>query len=271
MSEPAWSQLGYARKEFLDVVAAFEIEDAGLWMCDPPVSSDGESIRDWATDVATHGVGVFAMGSLGYAIPHPPLGDWRGAGRRVVVAARHYFFGVWRDSFDWLHGEHFDRAKARTNLPWIDLYRSALAIALSLDDGESADTLWEWPGADLPFDEGLDDLTEEDNAYQIWLASRVRGEPAPTRDAQLPIVVDGKRRRPKLAQATAQALFDRDTVAFTKALTAQLRNHRQHEFNTKQLDGAICLEATVLWHLAKRQGLGTEEPSAELMVFIPRP
>lgn len=215
MSEPAWSQLGYARAEFLDAVAALEIEDVDLWICDPPASSDGESIRDWATTVNTSGARVFAMGSIGFTIPHPPLDDWRAAGRRVVAAALHYLLGACRESFEDDQHEHYDRARARAKLPWIDMYRSALPFALSLADWESADKPLEWPGPDLPPDEGLDDLTEEDNAYQIWLASRLRGEPASACKAQLAVVVGGRRKRPKLAQAAAQALLDKDPVAFS--------------------------------------------------------
>jgi hypothetical protein len=38
---------------------------------------------------------------LGYTIPHPPLDDWRAAGRQVVAASLHYLFGAWRDSLTW--------------------------------------------------------------------------------------------------------------------------------------------------------------------------
>ena len=270
MSEAAWSELGYER-EFLDRVAALESEDAENWMCDPPVTSDGTLIEDWANNVNTCGERAFWMGSMGCAIPHPPLDDWRAAGRRVVAASLHYLFGDWRDSFVWFHDEHFDRAGARTKLPWITMYRAGLPLALSLGDWASADKLLEWPGPDLPADEGLDDLTEEDNAYQIWLASRLRGDPASACEAQLRVILSGRRKRPKLAQAAAQALLDKDPATFTQALTAHLRYHRQREFDPKQLNAALCLEATALWHLARRQGLGAVEPPPELMVLVPRP
>jgi len=270
MSEAAWSELGYER-DFLNSVAALESEDTETWMCDPPASSDGTRIKGWATDVNISGERVFWMGSMGYAIPQPPLDDWRAAGRRVVAASLHYFCGAWRDSFVWFHDEHFNRAGARAKLPWIDMYRTGLPFALSLGDWASADKLLEWPGPDLRFDEGLDDLTEEDNAYQIWLASRLRGEPASACEAQLDVILQGRRKRPKLAQAAAQALLDRDPAAFTQALTAHLRHHRQREFDPEQLNAALCLEATALWHLAQRQGLGAQEPPHELMILIPRP
>lgn len=270
MSGAAWSELGYERP-FLDRVAELLVEETPEWMSDPPVSADGLKIEGWANCANTEGTRVFAMGAMGYTIPHPPFDDWRAAGRRVVIAAVHYLFGAWRESFKWHHGEHFDRAKARAKLPWIDMYRSGLPIALSLGDWESADTLLEWPGPDLRADEGLDDLTEEDNAYQIWLASRLRGEAASASEAQLGVILGGRRKRPKLAQAAAQALFDEDPVAFTQALTAHLRHHRQRDFDPKQLDCAICLEATALWHIARRRGLGAQEPPHELMIHIPRP
>jgi hypothetical protein len=211
------------------------------------------------------------MGSIGYTFRNPPLDDWRAAGRRVVAASLQYLLGDWRNSFEDHRGEHYDRAKARAKLPWIDMYRSGLPFALSLGDWAAADKLLEWPGPDLRSDEGLDDLTEEDNAYQIWLASRLRGEPASACEAQLKVILDGRRKRPKLAQAAAQALLDKDPAAFTQALTAHLRYHRQRDFDSQQLDCAICLEATALWHLARRQDLKALEPPHELMILIARP
>src|SRR5690242_7806201 len=111
MSERAWAQLGY-EQEFLGRVAELETADAEDWMCDPPASSDGETIHDWANQVNTCGTRVYAMGCMGYTIPYPPLDDWRAAGHRVVAAALHYLLGAWRDSFEWGDGEHIDRAKA---------------------------------------------------------------------------------------------------------------------------------------------------------------
>ena len=93
MSAAAWSELGYERK-FLDSVAALESEDAETWMCDPPASSDGTLIEGWADNVNTAGERVFWMGSMGYTFPRPPFDDWRAAGRRVVAASLHYFFGA---------------------------------------------------------------------------------------------------------------------------------------------------------------------------------
>ena len=50
------------------------------------------------------------MGVLGYTIEHPVLQDWREAGRQLVTATVHFFFGPWREKFLW-DGKLIDRER----------------------------------------------------------------------------------------------------------------------------------------------------------------
>ena len=80
-------------------------------------------------------------------------------------------------------------------------------------------------------------------------------------------VFSGHAQQYHVLSAQAAAFHDQ----FAQALTAHLRYHRQRDFDPKQLDCAICLEATALWHVARRQDLKAEEPPHELMILIARP
>jgi hypothetical protein len=233
-------------------------------------------VKGWMFRIGTVGSWAFALGALGYTIDHPVLQDWREAGRHVVAAALYYFFGAWRENFQW-GGKPIDRQQARGTLPWISHYRDALAIALSLGDWASADCLLEWPGPDLNEDEGYDDRTAEDNAYQIWLAMRLRGKTGSEVDARRDLIARRSRQRPKLLALAADALFAADPDQFAKTLADYLKYYRKREIdlrpkpNGRPVRDGICLDGTALWHLARRRGLGEIPLSEELSIMIARP
>ncbi len=306
---PIWRALGF-EQQFMDDLARNEAAVLDLWWDGPP-STSGDDVESWAFSATSDGMRVFATGWMGYVMPHPQLNDWREAGRRAVSAAVYYFHGAWRDKFTWLR-EEYDRERSRAVLPWSNAYRKGLALALAFSDWTATDRLLEWPGPDLRRDEGTDDRTSEDNAYQIWLASRLRGEPEdvaatqrekaqreqprrskeelaaakalrkvkkllPGADAiynavvQREMIEQGARRRPKMLMAAADALLAGNAEEMAKALKTYLKHYRQQELTPKRADFGICLDATALWHLARRRGMGEIPLPEDLMVLIPRP
>lgn len=264
---PAWQALEFARDD-MDAIGRNMTLAYGSWWTGPPASPD--EVETWASDACREGMCVFAMGSIGYNGFGSPLNDWREVGRRVVAAVVHYFFGPWRDRFEFF-GQELDREKARAELAWSSYYREGLAVAMSLSDWASADRLLEWPGADLRFDEGMDDRTREDNAYQIWLASRLRGESVAAAVPQRDLIESGSRRRPKMLLAAAEALLDGDATALGEALTMYLRQYRKQEMRPNRVDFGVCIDATILWHLARRRGLGEISLPSDVMILIARP
>lgn len=305
-STPAWEILGFSRDD-LDAIAANMVASF-KWWSGPPMSSD--DVESWVSDATREGIAVFAMGSMGYPIAEPPLNDWQEVGRRVLAAVAHYFFGSWREHFRYF-AEEFDSAKARAELGWSSQYREGLALAVSLGDWVTADRLLEWPGPDLRSDEGMDDRTQEDNAYQIWLALQLRGESTngnvqrkiaqrrprgiskddlyaaevlrkagsilPGTKAivaavqQREIIARGSRRRPKMLLAAADALLKGDAGSLADGLGAYLRHYRQREMRPNRVDLGVCLDGTVLWHLAKRRGLGEVPLPEDLGILIAKP
>lgn len=191
----------------------------------------------------------------------------------MVASCVYYFFGDWRRAFLY-EGETYDWSRSRNSpwaFPWFDSYREGLALALCLGDESSTDHLLEWPGRDLCFDEGSSEMTRADNAYQIWLASRLRGESAESTADLLETVVASKRKRPRLLATTAQALLAGDSAEFTRSLTAYLRHYRTNELDTRLIITAMSSEGTALWHLARRKGLDVGAIPEDLMLLIPRP
>ncbi len=249
------------------------IRDSSGWELPPDAP---EMMTGWMFTIDVVGLQTFALGALGYTIDHPVLCDWREAGRRVVTSALYYFFGRWREKGVWYDGVLIDPKQARAKLPWIDYYRDALAIALSLGDWTSGDRLLEWPGPDVNEDEGCDDRTAEDNAYQIWLAMRLRGESGPEVDSRRDLIAKRSRQRPKLLALAADALLAAECDQFAKALSDYLKYYRKREIDLRPTKHArpaqdgICLDGTTLWHLARRHGMGEVPLAADDMPVIAR-
>jgi hypothetical protein len=264
---PPWQALGFSAEK-LDAYVKSAIDTLDRWW-DGPETSSGDDMESWTFNSSMWGLTVFALGSLEYDRNHPLLDDWHKVGRRAVGAVVEYFCGRWRKKFVWNDSE-YDKVSSRAALPWISYYREGLTMAASLGDWKSVDRLLAWPGPDLKDDEGLDDRTTQDNLYQIWLAANLRGDPEDAFAQQRSRIERGTRRRPKLLLAAADALLVGDSVGLSKALEKYLRHYRKNEFNTRQVDLAICADANVLWHFARRRKLKDVTLPAELALFIVR-
>ena len=285
---PPWKALGFVRK---DVEASARTAISWFKNFDgfsaPPRSPDKvvdwAPVHKWLFDIDLIALNTFGLGALGHTIEHPVLRDWREAGRQQVGATLYFFFGPWREKVRW-HEHSFtsmstkvlNRKQTRTKLKWIHCYRHALMIASSLSDWDSADRLLAWPGPDLKED-GEFRFTAEDYAYQIWLAMRLRGESGSEVDARRDLIARRSRPRAKLLALAADALFAMDSKQFAKTLADQLEYYRKREIALHRDPGerlvwdGISFDGTVLWHLARRRGLGEIELPKDLMIMIARP
>jgi hypothetical protein len=273
-SEPPtnWQRIGYESSMLERVAENIEITRPSWWVEVPPPPKE---IWWWTMDWVRSGMAVFALGSMGFPISSEPLSDLRRVGRQLVAAALYYFFGAWRNElpqpgveFD---DELLDREQARAKLEWTKPYRAGLTVAASLSDWESVDRLLQWPAADLPVDEGTDERTRQDNLYQIWLASRLRNDPGASVNALHAMVKAGHPRRPRMLLAAADALFAGDAAGLSETLDTYLRYYRASEWRSNRPDFGVCLDATALWHLARRRGLGEILLPEASAVFIAKP
>jgi hypothetical protein len=283
---PPWEALGFVKKD-VDPRARLAIRTLKQVSFPPHFPDKVVDISDvykWLNPLERVALPIFALGALGYASEQIVLPDWREVGRQFVAAVVHYFYGPWRGKVRWY--EHsftgrtikvLNRRQARAKLPWITYYRDALPMALSLDDWKSADRLLEWPGPDLKDDQGWDVFTAEDNAYQIWLAMRHRGESGSKVDARRDLIARRSRPRTKLLALAADALFAEKPDHFAKTLADYLKYYREREIDLGRDPGmrvvwqGISHDGTVLWHLARRRDLGKIKVPEELMLMIARP
>ena len=268
-----WESLGFSLGEV--EAGAKNLADLNKdWLKSPPTGHGGE-IDSWVSRHVIFGRDVFLLGWMGHPVPEEDLNDWRGIGRRIVSMCLHYFFGDWRQNFLYYDDQGYgavpcDLPRSRTRLPWLDAYCLGLALALCLGDEAATDRLLEWPGRDLGFDEGYSDKTRADNAYQIWLASRLRGEPAEMRPTCSS--------RPLAQSGNARNCWQRRPRPCWRAIPPGSRAPSPpicgiivtSELKPRLVTTAMSDEGTALWHLAMLGTRGGEIP-ADLMLMIPRP
>jgi hypothetical protein len=264
-SQQDWRRFGYDAEYIRGALRNLVQEADEIWHGPP---TDRSKVNGWAHEVTCWGTIVLALTFMQYKGLAAPFDDWREVARRGASAAIYFFFGQWRQRFRWL-AKTIDRAEARAELPWSDIYRAGMALAAAVHDWQTADALLQWPDNDLRFDEGTDDRTPQDNAYQIWLASRLRGDPPAAAAEQRDRVERGGRRRPKMLLEAADALLAGDSAALTKALSMYLKHYKQREMRPNRIDFGVCLDATVLWHWGCRLEVGDIPLPEEVAPLIP--
>ncbi len=85
------------------------------------------------------------------------------------------------------------------------------------------------------------------------------------------MIEGGTRRRPKMLLAAADALLAGDAEKLASALEVYLRHYRKNELELNRPDFGVCIDATVLWHFARRKGLGEIHLPDDLIILIARP
>lgn len=303
-----WQRLGY-QHDFMDAVAQNEVRALELWWDGPPDLPD--AVEGWASSAVPHGLRVFAMGWAGYIISQAPLDDWREAGRRAMAAAVYYFQGAWREKFCWLlrpldrvssrqvlpwidtFREGLALSVAFGQWEAADRIIEWLGTDVHFDEGSfdrsrEDNAYYIWLAARLRGE------TESSMIDQRQMAARPKKRDADEKrviahmirrsDEPVPflgkfakgmphreLVARGARRRPKMLLEAADALLAGHKEDLASALTKYLKHYRQREFDLQIVENAICIDATILWHWARRSGMGEIELPEELMKFIPRP
>jgi hypothetical protein len=228
-----------------------------LWLVDPPTPSSpgAEQTQFWASNNENFCRYTLSFGQHNLRLLPPELANWREVIRRMGPVAVTYFFGAWRDAFLRFGYDPHDRARARQELPWTDVWRAGMALSAVASDWESLDRLTHWSGLELEHDEGSFDRTREDCAYLNWLGMTLRGD-GPVAEPLRTGIAGSSRRRAKMNVAMAEAVLGGDAANFAAQTTTYLRYYLKNELRPKQVELLHSPEATMLWHLARRRGMG---------------
>ena len=151
-----------------------------------------------------------------------------------------------------------DRAQTRVKLNWIKPYREGLLMAMYVDDETGVRRLIEWPGTDLPVDDGLENLTAGDNVAHTALAFLLRGEP----EARLSAVVDKiratKRKRASVFWAAAEAIAAKEPRIFALRMK-ELCDLYLKSASDRPTFPIPHIDGSILWHVARRCDIAVPE------------
>lgn len=267
MIHPRWKKIGYQEEFCADVLKGtrdgIEQSDIELPLNSPKTGTSARLFRLVYPTV----ISVFRH--LEVRVPKDDLSDWEYRVREIPSFAVQYFHGPWRDGFvNWdgptgepLYGSpHLTRGpltvvQCRQQLEWIDILRYGLLWSLFFDDESNLSKLIVWPDTDLREDEGIDDLTKADCDYYILLCKWLRGEMIDPKGPINKSICEASKKRPKLLLAVLEATIKDDSVAYGKAMLESLRHYQKVDFHTRAIHRSISMEATILWHIARRRCL----------------
>ncbi|QQE13039.1 hypothetical protein JD969_06150 [Planctomycetota bacterium] len=185
-------------------------------------------------------------------------------GERAVACVIEYLFGGWRDEHVGFLNDFDDemrkwsRTDCRVELDWSETYRLGLMFAYVLGDDDAIGKLLEWPGEDLPFDEGNYAAKKAEYYFNILFAKCELGEGQEESMRRLEsLLVNSRSARGKMLWNCYRAICEGDQKGFEKWLKniAQFQRSRALDYSCLN---AVMTEGTVLWHLAKRKGLDVD-------------
>lgn len=197
------------------------------------------------------------------------VGDPGQLGRRVPPTAVEYFFGQWRQNYEWA-GAIMPPEQIRARKPWFDTYREGLLMGLCFDDAESVRKLVQWPARDLWVDDGAFDLSKEDNYFIMLLSLFIREDHPDEQERLRELIRKGRRKRPKLLLATLEAIAHENLNEFRKALAAVADYHGHKEFWPDHSLQAVMVEGSMLWHVARQRGMICNDLDLDIMDRIVR-
>ena len=192
----------------------------------------------------------------------------------VKKQAIEYFYGDWRNRHEYVYGEILDRQKCREKLEWFDEYRMALLCAFLSDDMEFRNDVTKWAGEDLPFDDCVWNYTQQDHDFYILLGLYYQENQEAIVDKLSAKIEKGRARRAKACLKTFRAINEGNSKDFEGAIKAIHKLHYTSRRATYQHSDplrTISIEASILWNLARYEGLKLPEFHEDIMDHIMQP
>ncbi len=230
---------------------------------EPPIGRLDEQVVRSFRIMGLHGYGVYQwkLGKLCADDPHINC---------IPRETVEYFFGKWQERHigtfyakpdDWdnpIWGPVGpDRAKDDL-LNWLDRYRAGLMWALVLDAEPELIAMLEWGIPTRKLDSMPGDWTVEDNFVWFVISAFLRGEGLNRYPDLRDKIAGSSRKNPKILLGVAEAIDAGNAGLVTKGIKELLKRHiRTVQTHPKQ----VSLDATILWHVARRRGMVLERPT----------
>ena len=177
------------------------------------------------------------------------------AAKKCVQAVLDYFYGDWRERLITMDGQKGETAWRKECL-WLEEVQRSLPFASALSNWEAVKRIAAYPPEDM-FPEAA--KAKGEGAWGRAVLSYLRGEPRNKIEAFIAKAESKKTKRLILLGPVLRTLMDQHERKFADALLAYLAYYRKSEFKT-ELDKAIALDGTTLYHVGRKVGLTVQLP-----------
>ena len=173
------------------------------------------------------------------------------------------FFGDWRNEAPWdgkIGAEYWKRDN------WIGQYREVVLWGACIGEWDKVKEISKYPDeltmAAQPWE------TKEKKAWYTVLAIYLRDESLKNADKYIKIIEAGKKKREKLLLSVLRAIIDKNTGRFDKEFRVYLKYYKAHEYPQHSYPDKLAIDGTIMFNIAKHQGMNVEFPKEYIDHYI---
>jgi hypothetical protein len=234
-------------REDIDAWLRHGIENAEKCLhLDPRIVPVSSSKRSRASDFRFAALAAYMLDDFAQA---------RSLGLQCVEAVREYLLGTWRAQ-EPTDDNTYDVLWWKRKIAWMDEFQTALMWGTALGAWEQLKVIAGYPDEECTFKEE----SRESLHYYLAICSQLKGSPKAEAKKYLALPLKGSDKRPRLLATAYSAILGKDAAATAKALNEYLKYYKQREFPRQYVTKKVARDGTVLYHLARREGI---EPQVE--------
>jgi hypothetical protein len=183
--------------------------------------------------------------------------------RPMLDYAIEYFFGEWRKSTP-VDGNIGEELLKRSEL-WIRYFRESILWATVLGEWEKAREIAKYPD-ELSMEADFE--SKEKKAWYIVLAVYLREGGLQNARRYIRIIETGRKKREKLLLNVLRAIEKKDPEQFAKEFNKYLKYYKAYEFPKDLIPEKLAIDGTILFNLAREQGMEVEFPQQYIDHYI---
>jgi hypothetical protein len=178
----------------------------------------------------------------------------------LVKLSCDFFSGNWID-----YPVTLDPISFKKEMSWVDTFRRGVLVALILCDEKSITNIASWTDGDYSNDEL--DYSKADIEYYVTLGQFLKGKNLSELKQQIDTIKKQSRKRPKLLLEVLEAIVCQDNSIFLNRFLEYCKYFDKKECDKEDflLFKNINTDGSILWNLAKTQGLEIPELPEEIM------
>ena len=181
-----------------------------------------------------------------------------------LTTAREFLLGEWRNRVETPDGT-IEPSWWKEKFPWMGVYQFSLLWGTVLGEWEELAELSSFPTPTACLSMGS---KAQDRDWFVAIATVLRGESAEECIPAINRLSAGPRRYGKITADVLRDLLEGDRILLQKNFVELLRQYRKGEFPKDPITKKVCIEASVLKHVAAKRGIEVTVPTEYRDYFV---